>query len=298
MNTLGYCYYAITAKFYICNTGVTSYLPKRKGQIFINTWHGGGAYKKAGIDYNASKLDKLKQKKIAEETDYVLSSSKVFSDIMSKSLLIDKSRFLESGMPRNDMFFKSNKSNYINKIKSNLGFAEQDKIILYAPTYREGRSSFLDLDTVGLHECLKKRFGGKWTGLIRAHHFEKRRLSEKEWIDVSEYPDMQELLLIADVLITDYSSCMWDFSLTFKPGFIFAPDIDDYMHDRNFYTALDEWPYPVAASNQALQSNILNFDYQVSREKIEKHHLNLGNFENGTAGKQVGDLIISKKNTQ
>jgi CDP-glycerol glycerophosphotransferase len=78
-------------------------------------------------------------------------------------------------------------------------------------------------------------------------------------VNASKYDEMQELLCMADVLITDYSSSQWDFALTGKPGFLFTPDLDYYQHeDRGFYTPIDDWPFPYAKTNEELSNLIKN----------------------------------------
>lgn len=84
--------------------------------------------------------------------------------------------------------------------------------------------------------------------------------NQKDVIDVSEYVDMQELLCAADVLITDYSSSMWDYSLTGRPCFIYANDLAQYKKERNFHTPITDWPFPMAERNTELQRLILRFD--------------------------------------
>ena len=113
-------------------------------------------------------------------------------------------------------------------------------------------------------------------------------------IDASSYPDMQELLCAADVLITDYSSSMWDMSLTGKPCFIYATDIADYQQERDFYTPINEWPFPIAQNNQELASVIQNFDEQKYAADVQHHHDALGSCETGHASQTVGDFIHSK----
>ena len=102
---------------------------------------------------------------------------------------------------------------------------------------------------------------------------------------------MQELLLISDVLITDYSSSIWDFSLTGKPAFLFTPDLDAYTGERDFYTPIDSWPYPYSEDMDGFVKLIEAYDAQASEEKIRAHHQKLGNCESGAAAKACADRI-------
>ena len=111
-------------------------------------------------------------------------------------------------------------------------------------------------------------------------------------IDVSSYVDMQELLAASDVLITDYSSSMWDFSFTGRPCFIYANDLSSYKMERNFHTPIDEWPFPLAERNEELKSNILNFDQHDYECKVRQHHEELGSYENGNASFELCNIIM------
>jgi CDP-glycerol glycerophosphotransferase len=112
-------------------------------------------------------------------------------------------------------------------------------------------------------------------------------------ISASDYPDMQELLYAADILITDYSSSMWDFSLTFKPCFIFAPDLKKYLAEQGFYTPIEEWPFPIAETNEQLIENINNINEEKYKQTVRKHHADLGSYENGTACEQFCHSVFS-----
>ena len=111
--------------------------------------------------------------------------------------------------------------------------------------------------------------------------------------NATDYPDMQDLLQCADVLLTDYSSCMWDFSLMHRPCFLYARDIAAYKGERDFYTPIESWPFPLAANNDELAEVIAQFDADRYREAVLRHHRDLGSTESGTAAKQCVDRIMS-----
>ena len=112
-------------------------------------------------------------------------------------------------------------------------------------------------------------------------------------INASQYPDIQELLCAADILITDYSSCIWDFSFTFKPCFIYAPDLKKYQDEQGFYTPIEDWPFPLAKTNQQLMENIIVFDDEKYKQAVKKHHADLGSYETGTACEQFCRAVFS-----
>ena len=98
---------------------------------------------------------------------------------------------------------------------------------------------------------------------------------------------MQELLYITDILITDYSSSMWDFSLTERPVFLFAPDIDSYDVERGFYTNPYSWPFSIAKSNKMLLDQIRTFDLSEYKNKVHKHQQDLGSYEDIDACRNI-----------
>ena len=299
---LKWLYNILTARIIITNVALRPFLPYRKNQIILNTWHGGGAYKKVGIAINFS--DKVKgywHRKIfpllSQCIIYCISSCKVFSDVMHESYCIAYNKFLPIGMPRNDIFFGNNKD-FIIEVKNKLGIPLDYGIVLYAPTFRGSghlleMKSVMELDIEKLKTALREKFKKEFVCLFKGHPSFFDDLYCVGTINVSSYNnDMQELLLIADVLITDYSSCTWDFSLSSKPCFLFTPDLDLYLaHDRGFYIPIEQWPYPLAKTNDELCNNIADFNQEGYNARVKKHHEDLGSYEQGTATSQVTQLL-------
>lgn len=289
-------FYMLTSKIIISNDGLGSYIPKRKNQCFINTWHGGGAYKRVGGDTIAdpnsveAKINRL----CGSQTDIFISSSKKFTEVMSEAKAVPRNRFMECGMPRNDLLINGTDKNIIEKVKKYFNISKDKKIVLFAPTYRgvEGQADCsVQIDVEKCLAALKERFGGEWVFLMRKHHFVKE-MDNQGCLDASGYPDMQELLYAVDVFMTDYSSTIWDYSLMFKPGFLFTPDIDEYERDRSFYSDPETWAFPLAKSNDELKNLILSYDEVESREKIMKHHSLLAGCDNGKAAKTICGKIV------
>ncbi|OUP49745.1 CDP-glycerol glycerophosphotransferase family protein [Lachnoclostridium sp. An181] len=289
--------YLLTSKVIISNDGLGSYIPKRKNQCFINTWHGGGAYKRVGEETIEGCGVEMKINKICgKQTDIFISSCRMFSKVMSYSKAVDQNKFLECGMPRNDFLVNGKGKEKKEKVYQYLKLDSSKKTVMFAPTYRgnEGDAKFdNEIDKDRCLNALQKRFGGEWVFLIRKHHFVEKDIESEGCIDVSDYPDMQELLGAVDVFITDYSSTIWDYSLTFKPGFLFVPDLEKYQAERNFYTNPSTWAFPLAKSNVELERLILNFDQEKNRKKIETHHKILENKETGCATEMAVNKIVN-----
>ncbi len=111
-------------------------------------------------------------------------------------------------------------------------------------------------------------------------------------IDVSGYADMQELIAAADIGITDYSSWIFDFMLTRRPAFIYAEDINDYIHSRGFYYSLRETPFLIADSNETLNNNIVQFDETAYLHKVDLFLKERGCYEKGNASERLTEFII------
>ena len=110
-------------------------------------------------------------------------------------------------------------------------------------------------------------------------------------IDVTDYPDIQELMLLADIAITDYSSWIYDFVLTRKPGFIYATDLEQYDNERGFYYKLETTPFAIAKNNRELVNNIQNFDMDAYQTKVEEFLKEKGCVEDGKASYRVVEKI-------
>lgn len=298
--SIKHLFYLSTSHVIISNQPILPVFPKRKQQMFINTTHGGGAYKKGGINATfvttADKRCMIYMKNLrAKMIDYVISSCRVYTEVFSTETEynIDKKKFLPIGMPRNDLFFNPNQDKK-REIRNKLGIDEDLYVILYAPTYRGSyRNTSLfqaNIDVNTVCQVVEQRFGKKSIFLYRSH-IADRDLCPDTAMDVSDYQDMQELLLITDIFITDYSSSIWDFSQTRKPGFLFTPDLSNYLAEVNFHTPIEDWPYPFALTMDELCKDIIDYNEAEAHIKIQKHHDLLGSYEKGNATTEVCKII-------
>ncbi len=284
----------LRTKVFITNDSFPSWAMHRIGQKWINTWHAGMNYKHIGYDYLApqsriaAKLFRIKNK----QPDYYLSGSGFFTEDTSKSFRLNKKIFVKTGLPRNDVFFQD-PSAINEKVRDFYGIEAEKRLAIFAPTFRRGMKSDtygMDFDLV--RKALKARFGGEWIILFRNHNFVKNKRKYPGAVDVSAYHDMQELMVAADVLISDYSSCLYDFCITRKPAFVYATDLDNYMNnDRSFAYDFEKWPYPIATSNNELLERIVKFDQNEYNTKVELHLTDAEAYDNGTASEQVAEII-------
>lgn len=252
---------------------------KKKNQYYLQTWHG-FPLKRIEKDVLESLAPDFEEGAIrdSKHTDLLLSNCGFETGVLRRVFWYD-GEIAEFGAPRNDVFFNPDPKISI-KVRQALKLPEDQKLVLYAPTFRADHSvDAYALDALRLREACCKRFGGNWTVLIRLHPNVAKQSEKlftydgKTVLDATTYPDMQELLVASDILITDYSSSIFDYALSGKPGFLFALDIDSYAKDRNFYFSLDELPFPLAESNDAMEEQLLNFDeeeYQINRKAFYK----------------------------
>ena len=295
--SLEYLYYVMTSRVYVDNAEFWSALKFRPGQMVLETWHGGGAYKRVGghrIDVNAREQQHAVEK--MNKITLFLSSSKAFTKYVIRDAYQYSGEVLECGLPRNDDLIHPDPA-VAARVRKSLDMPEHAKVLIYAPTFRNSHSLDLyDVDFEALKASLEKRFGGEWVILLRMHYYlaDKAMASNAPYLrNATAYPDMQELLLASDVLLTDYSSCMWDFSLMHKPCFLYARDIAAYQGERDFYTPIESWPFPLASENDELAQVIGNFDEAAYHAAVDRHHAELGSTESGTAAKQCADRIAA-----
>lgn len=295
-----------TAKLWVKNFQMVHLLNqgllKKKEQIYIQMWHGSFGIKKIEGDcgyLNADKAWLALAKKNAAYTDFWISNSRFESDVY-KNAFWGAGKILEYGHPRNDLFFEQDQLQYKRKVQETYGIAPEKKLFFYMPTFRDQDHGLLQpLPYERIAEELGSRFGGEWVCLVRLH---PRRVSPKQIealkeqsvMDATMYPDVQELLAAADAMVTDYSSAIFDFLLTKRPGFILAEDYDAYEQIRGFYYPLTDTPFPLAKTNEELLEQIGTFDEESYRQKIDTFLKEKGSVEDGNASKRVAELILTQ----
>lgn len=294
-NSCNAVYHLSTAKVWIDNCR-KAYLFKKKSQYYMQTWHG-FALKRIEKDV-ADTFPPYYIKEASKDaagTDVIVSDSRFMTGIYKNSFWYD-GEVCEWGSPRNDCIINPVSDNS-KKVRAALSIKEDTKTVLYAPTFRADHSTeCYALDYGRLISTLEKRFGEKFTVLVRLHPNIVHKCSDipfsERVVNATLYPDMQELLEFADIVISDYSSLMFDFSMMFKPCFQFATDIEAYKADRNFYFELDKLPFDLAHNNDELEKALLEFDDGVYRSKLSDFFESVGMIRDGLASKRCADRII------
>lgn len=295
--TLEWVYYLATSEVIVWNAGVPSWLTRRKKQLVIETWHGGGAFKRTDIINSNPLISIWKKNRYRNYLNLFVSSSQVFT----QSNIIEGKQYdgkvLCCGMPRNDLLFcKESVIKLSEKVrqKYNLGDA---LCVLYAPTFREYGKDIEQIKTFPplreVAEALCTKTGRNVVSLLRNHHFDQNRYDiPGVTVDVSDYPDMQELICCSDILITDYSSTMWDYALLGRPCYLFVPDRKEYERDRGFYTPIEEWPGIICRNGDELLKEIKEMNVERSRKIAEQYLEKAGSYEHGNAAEMIANEII------
>lgn len=281
-----------TAVAFVSNEAMKQHLYKRKGQLFIQTWHGDRGFKKILFDSLAARGISSKEYGFADEylTDlFVLGSD--YAENRIKTAFRYSGKTIKTGCPRNDCLLDPQNSD---KVREKIGIGKDRKILLYAPTLR--RNSKVVQAKIDLNETLKhfSQRGGDWVCLIRAH---PKSLgvdigADSNIIDVSKYPDMSDLLMVSDALITDYSSCAGDFILRRKPLILAQFDLEQYMEeDRTFHVDINEIGYLIAKTQEELNSYIDTLSDKDFAENCQKVLDYFGTCETGHSAEDVCRLI-------
>ncbi|ACB62079.1 CDP-glycerol:poly(glycerophosphate) glycerophosphotransferase [Exiguobacterium sibiricum 255-15] len=271
MDSLKYFITALKSKYWISCVNIERGLNfKKKSTIYLNTWHG-IPLKKIGNtvsgrnDFDFSKIN------------YFSYSSEYEEKIYLNAFNLDKHSLIKTGLPRNDILFKIQLHSSVKEnTRKNLNLDSSKKIILYAPTWR-------DSDDKGKQYSLKppidfkkweEEIGDEYIVLLRTHSYTNKLLGvnfNKFIIDVSDYPNINELMILSDILISDYSATIFDYSILEKPIFCFGYDYKEYLESRGFYINLnEELPNGVISEEINLLSQIKNMNVQIQSEKTKE----------------------------
>jgi CDP-glycerol glycerophosphotransferase len=294
-------YECATAKIWIDNCRKQLYVRKRRGQYYIQTWHGTINFKKVEKDVENKLLSFYVKHAKYDSTiaDLFLSDSKFTSQLYCSSFWYN-GEILECGTPREDILINQNQ-HLKEKVKKHFNISENTKIILYAPTFRNiFNTDIFDINYKLILNNLQEQTNKNWVFLLRMHPNDSKKSGVFIYNDLilnaSEYDDMQEILLASDILITDYSDCMYEFALMDKPVFLYIKDYEQYKIERDFYFDIISLPFPSAVNNEELLQKILNFNTANYLKSLNDFFLKVGVFKEGTASKKVVDRIMEEMN--
>ncbi|HEY2949975.1 MAG TPA: bifunctional glycosyltransferase family 2 protein/CDP-glycerol:glycerophosphate glycerophosphotransferase [Micromonosporaceae bacterium] len=263
-----------TCRYIVTNQHLPEWFRRREGQVVVQTWHGTPLKRIAHDIADVRFADLTYLSRLDEEVpnwSLLLSPNRFSTPILRSAFRFD-GEILESGYPRNDVLCRDT-SKVAKEVRERLALPADKKIVLYAPTWRDdeyygpGRykiSLQLDVDRA------RRSLGADHVILVRAHPNVVDEIPQAGggfvW-DVSTYPDIADLLAAADILVTDYSSVMFDFASTGRPMLFFTYDLEHYRDRlRGFYVDFEaEAPGPLLATSEEVVDAIRDIDAVVDR---------------------------------
>ena len=271
--------------------GIRLYSPK---YIRIETWHGTPMKKICGEE-NETSVETINPNRRIDNSTIRCAQSEYDREIFARIFSAQEEAILLSDLPRNDSLLEYTQEK-VHRIKSNIGIDLQKKVILYTPTYREyliseGRKKEI-IPPIDLKKW-EQLLGDDYVLLVRAHYVvsDSLNLPENKFVvDVSKYDCLNDLYAISDMMISDYSSTFFDYSILHRPMFCFAYDLEEYSRRRGLYINLEkELPCVIDKDEDSLLSHIVNMNYASASEATRNFQLKYAPY----AGHSC-DIVINK----
>ncbi|WP_405617362.1 CDP-glycerol glycerophosphotransferase family protein [Streptomyces sp. NBC_01508] len=301
------------AQYWVDNQGFPLDLRKPPGTTYLQTWHG-SAYKRMGFAESRIKAqnapERAKLSAALGRFDHFLVRSEHDVATLARDYRQPATSLVRCGYPRNDRLVRARATDESRgrfprpALAAELGIPDHRQVVLYAPTFRgmpkKGRTTRLPLDVRQFAE----RFGDEYVLLVRAHYLESAVLPvcpPGTVIDVSGHHDVSELLCLADALITDYSSIMFDYALLDRPMVFFAPDLDAYVAQRGGYFDLRaEAPGPVVESQDELLSMMGELKKADAAHRADRARFaeRFGGYDSGQAARTAVDVLLAGRTTR
>ncbi|WP_235872237.1 CDP-glycerol glycerophosphotransferase family protein [Siminovitchia acidinfaciens] len=265
----------------------------------IQLWHAAGAIKQFGLKdpsiENRSQKALQRFEKVYSRFDYVIVGGEKMANIFLESFRIREENLLRTGIPRTDFFFdETAMQEAADALIKEFPLIQQKKVILYAPTYRENEFnvSSLPLDIDQMHQ----QFKDEYILLLRLHPAVRLDFSNHypDFVfDVSNHPDINQLLIVTDILISDYSSIPFEFSLLQRPMAFFAYDLEEYEKSRGFWEPYEQLvPGPVVFNTKDLIEAIQKYDFDFNQ--IVNFANEWNEFSTGTSSTRLIQAIYAK----
>ena len=295
------------SRYLISNDDMQAPFRKRDGQVYLQTWHG-TPLKKIGFDIASPQFisGTAYFGHLAADIaqwDLLLSPNPFSTPVMRRAFRYE-GEICEYGYPRNDLLSRADAAAVAARVRDRLGLPPGKKVVLYAPTWRDnqvyanGRRYRFDMRLDLEHAW--RELGRDHVFLIRGHHHMAddvpAGMRDGFAVNVTAYPDITELFLVSDVLVTDYSSAMFDYAVTGRPMFFFTYDLAEYRDDlRGFYFDFEaEAPGPMLASSAEVIAAVRDVDAVASsyRDAYQRFAARFSSLDDGKAGARVCDRLF------
>ncbi|MDM8270479.1 CDP-glycerol glycerophosphotransferase family protein [Thermophilibacter provencensis] len=299
------------AKFWVTNWRLPAGLCKREGQVVIQTWHG-TPLKKIGMDLTIEGNATTSQRKghrsylnDAKKYDFFVSPSafctRVFASAFGLTQLGKENVLVETGYPRNDRLFSFSRED-VDDIKQRLGIEPGKRVILYAPTWRDNQHTLgvgYTFDPVEHLERFLDSVPDDSMVIVRLHYLVANKVNLSAYrgkvIDCSRWEDINDLYIVSDVLITDYSSVFFDYANLRRPILFYMYDLQEYSSSvRDFYIDLDELPGPIIETQEELIDALANTE-KIARQYADKYQTFIDTYDyldDAHAGLRVAERCI------
>jgi CDP-glycerol glycerophosphotransferase (TagB/SpsB family) len=271
----------------------------------IQLWHAVGAIKKFGLKDRSiefrTRIARRRFKNVYRKFNKIVVGSDAMANIFIEAFGLSNENILRTGIPRTDLFYdRELKKSAINNVKSSIKLDENKKVILYAPTYREKELSNynirLDLD------LLYRELKNNYILLVKLHPVLKCQMNKIDSlysdfiINVTDYPNINELLLVTDYLITDYSSIPFEFALLNKPMIFFPYDLEDYKNDRGLWGEYERLvPGPILFSSKDIVRCIKENNFDLSKIRDFSYRWNA--YSQGNSSRNLVNFLFQDKSS-
>ncbi|MFR9799825.1 CDP-glycerol glycerophosphotransferase family protein [Streptomyces sp. MS06] len=295
------------AEFWIDNQGFPLKLRKRPETTYIQTWHG-SALKRMGFDAPQGRImtehERREYQAAIDRFDHFVVRGEHDERTLARAFRIPEEKLLRVGYPRNDALVQARESHSrpaaAEELAQRLGLRRDLPVVLYAPTFRsQDNGSVRKFEFPFDIEDFADRFGDRFTLLIRTHYLNSVTLPPsvaRRVVNVSAEPDITPVMLLSDVLVTDYSSVMFDYSLLQRPMVFYTYDWDDYVESsRGTYFDLSEQaPGPVAKTTEALFEVLSDLDVLASDHagRLKEFMTQYGEYDRGDAAARIVDRFF------
>ncbi|NBM15763.1 bifunctional glycosyltransferase/CDP-glycerol:glycerophosphate glycerophosphotransferase [Streptomyces sp. GC420] len=294
-----------TSRYIVTNGHLPEWVERRPGQVIVQTWHG-TMLKKIGHDIDTLHFDTEYQNRLRLEAgnwSLLISSNRFSTPILKRAFSFD-GEILEAGYPRNDYLYSPDREKLVEKIKGQLGLPPGKKVVLYAPTWRDDQSHSAGQYLFDLRldiQDARRRLSDDHVLLIRRHSNVVDQVPGAGdgfvW-DVSEYPDIADLYLVSDIMITDYSSVMFDYAHLGRPMLFFTYDLEHYRDTlRGFYFDFEkDSPGPLLRTSEEVVAAIRGIESVSAeyRERFERFHELFCDLDDGHASGRVVDRMLEQ----
>lgn len=296
-NRIKAVYELSTAHVIITNSKSLIPFKKKESQKLIYIPHGQPGMKCAEGDAVLPQKYIKNSKRHSAMTNVFVSMGRYHTQVLKDTFWVpDNAEIWETGFPRNDQYYQDTTERQ-KVIRTKLHIPDDTHIAFYAPTFRDNNdTNAYNLDMDRLLDTLGKKTGYRWIFFVTLHpnfiwfKHPPYTFNEKVW-NMSNYTDIHELMLIADIAITDYSSTGLDFCNTRRPVFLYASDIDEYTKMRGLKEMFYNLPFPLSKTNDEINKTIIEFNKDDYAKRLNDFYNIYGSFDDGHASERFVERL-------